>query len=48
MRGDYYDDQARQLRREEHERLFRILVAAIARLSGTIAAAMSGRTRCGA
>ncbi len=40
MRGDRYDDYARQLRREEYDRLFGILSVAVARMWGRAMAAL--------
>lgn len=38
MRGDHYDDYARQLRRDEYDRLFRLLSIALARFRDRIVA----------
>lgn len=45
MRGDRYDDYVRQLRRDECDRLFRLLGALMARLWGRAATSLRRRVR---
>ena len=45
MRGDKYDDYARQLRKDEHDRLFRLLHGAVVKLWRRAAACLRARVR---
>lgn len=45
MRGDRYDDYARQLRREETARLFGVLAAAVANMWGRAMTALRRQAR---